>query len=113
MEKALKGRVICGTSIGRVDPVLAASTTSASPAKYKAWDKTKMARALTAVTKEGMTVRQAATHYGLPKFTLGDRASGRVVTGTTSGRATYLDQEEEEELVKFLLQRSETNKCSF
>ena len=107
MEQALKGRVIRGTSVGRVDPVLAASTTSARPAKYKVWDETKMASALTAITKEGMTVRQAATHFRLPKSTLGDRVSGRVVTGTTSGPATYLDQEEEEELVKFLLRCSE------
>ena len=107
MEQALKGRVIRGTSVGRVDPVLAASTSSVRPSKYKAWDETKMARALMAVTKEGMTVRQAATHYGLPKSTLGDRVSGRVVTGATSGPATYLDQDEEEELVKFLLRCSE------
>ena len=83
MEHALKGRVIRGTSVGRVDPVLAASTTSARPAEYKVWDETKMARALTAVTK-GMTVRQAATHFGLPKSTLGDRVSGRVVTRTSN-----------------------------
>ena len=68
MEHALKGRVIRGTSVGRVDPVLTASTTSARPAKYKVWDETKMARALTAVTKEGMTsgnsLRTAQVHIG-------------------------------------------------
>ena len=51
----------------------------------------------------GMTVRQAALHFGVPKSTLGDRMSSRVLPGATSGTKAYLTSEEEEELVKFLL----------
>ena len=39
--------------------------------------------------------------------TLGDRVSGKVLTGATSGPRTYLDRSEEEELVQFLLRCSE------
>ena len=58
-----------------------------------------MAAALKAVIEDGMSVRGAAEYYGVPKSTLGDRVSGRVLPGVTSGRCTYLSHEEEEELV--------------
>ena len=54
-----------------------------------------------------MTIRQAALHYGIMKSTLDDRVSGRVLTGATSGPQTYLDEQEEKELVQFLLRSSE------
>ena len=69
------------------------------PPKYKAWDNTNMGRALSAVTKEDMTIRQAAFHYGVLKSTMGDRVSGRVLTGATSSPETYPDEEEEKELL--------------
>ena len=59
-----------------------------------------MARALASVTKGGMTVREAALHYGVPRSTLGDRVSGKVLTGAVSGPQMYLDEEEEKELVQ-------------
>jgi len=62
-----------------------------------------MKKAITACTMRGMTVRQGALHFGVPKSTLGDRISGRVLPGATSGPKAYLTSEEEEELVKFLL----------
>ena len=62
-----------------------------------------MARALNAVTKEGISIREAAIKFGVPKSTLGDRASGRVLSGATSGPKTYLDSSEEDELVQFLI----------
>ena len=51
----------------------------------------------------GMGIREAAARFGVPKSTLGDRVSGRVVMGSTSGPKPYLSTEEEDELVKFLL----------
>ena len=50
-----------------------------------------------------MTIRQAAVVYGVLKSTLGDRISGRVMEGANSGPQTYLEPEEEKELVIFLL----------
>ena len=61
-----------------------------------------MSRALVAVTKESMTIRQAAVHYKVPKSTLGDQVSGSVLIGATSSTQTYLDADEEEQLVQFL-----------
>lgn len=41
--------------------------------------------------------------YGVTKSTLGDRVSGRVTHGTVSGPPKYLSEQEEEELVRFIL----------
>lgn len=38
----------------------------------------------------------------MPNSTIGDRVSGRVLPGATSGPCTYLTSEEEKELVTFL-----------
>jgi len=50
-----------------------------------------------------MAIRQAALRFGVPKSTLGDRISGRVLPGASCGPKGYLTPEEEEELVNFLL----------
>ena len=52
---------------------------------------------------DGASVRRAAIEYGVPKSTLGDRVSGRVTHGVLSGPPKYLSEEEEEELVRFIL----------
>ena len=62
-----------------------------------------MELAVSACVNEGMTIRQAACHFGVPKSTLGDRISGRVVLGAKSGPKPYLSTEEEDELMHFLL----------
>ncbi len=72
------------------------------PAQYKEWRPDSMVAAMKAVIEKGMSVRQAAQLYDVPKSTLGDRISGRVLPGATSGPPTYLSSEEEEELVTFL-----------
>ena len=61
-----------------------------------------MDRALIAVISEGMGIRRAANQFNVPKSSLGDRVSGRVVPGTNSGPPRYLTMAEESELVQFL-----------
>ena len=62
-----------------------------------------MQKALDAVKLQGLSVRRAAEEYDIPKSTLHDRVSGRVLTGVCSGPPKYLtDEEEEEELETFL-----------
>ena len=61
-----------------------------------------MSRAFIAVVSEGMSVRKAASEYNVPKSSLADRVSGRVMPGTKSGPPMYLTVSEETELVQFL-----------
>ena len=49
-----------------------------------------------------MSIRRAAEVYSVPKSTLGDRISGRVLPGCKSCPPSYLSFEEEVELVRFL-----------
>ena len=103
-RRELNDRLIQGSNVG--DPAashFSHAVVSSRPVRYKSWDEAKMDQALKAVTKEGKSIREAALHFGVPKSTLGDRVSGRVITGATSGPRAYLDRGEEEELVQFLL----------
>lgn len=52
-------------------------------------------------------MRRAALEFKIPRSTLNDRISGRVLPGAVSGRPKYLSNDEEKELVRFL------QKCSF
>jgi hypothetical protein len=65
-----------------------------------------MIKALTAV-ENGMKIRHASELYGVPKSTLHDRVTGKVQHGTRPGPSAYLTEEEEEELVEFLLRCAE------
>ena len=76
------------------------------PTLYKQWTPGRMNSALKAVIEERDSVRAAAQKFNVPKSTLGDRVSWRVLPGATSGRDTYLSVEEEEELVRFLCRSS-------
>ena len=64
-----------------------------------------MAYAVKAVI-DGSSIRRAAEAYDVPRSTLGDRISGCVVPGSTSGPSKYLNTQEEE-FVQFLID------CSF
>ena len=55
-----------------------------------------------AVIKDDMSICQASEKHHWPKSTLGDTVSGWVLPGATSGTASYLTSEEEEELVTFV-----------
>jgi len=72
------------------------------PTKLKQWSEEVMEKAVNAVLNNGMSVRRAALEYDVPKSTLGDRISGRVIPGSSSGPRKILNTEEEEELVAFV-----------
>ncbi len=61
-----------------------------------------MEKALQAYTAGEMTLREASMQFGVPKSTLHDRVSGRVQTGAPPGAPKYPDDEEEEELVRWM-----------
>ena len=54
-----------------------------------------------AAPKKVNSIRGTDESYGIPKSTLHDRVSGKVVFGAKSGPPAYLN-EEEEEIVSFL-----------
>ena len=58
---------------------------------------------MNAVISDGVSIRRAAEDYGIPKSTLGDRISGRILPGSSSGPRKLLTTEEED-LVAFLRQ---------
>ena len=50
-----------------------------------------------------MSARHIVEEYGVPKSTLQDRVSGHLLPGTKSGKKRYLDDDEEKELLDFLM----------
>ena len=82
------------------------SSAATRPMLYKQWTPGRMNSALKAVVEEHESVRAAAQKFNVPKSTLGDRVSGRVLPGATSGPNTYLSIDEEKELVRFLCRSS-------
>ena len=70
---------------------------------YKEWTYDQMDKAIQAVIDNGISIRQAAEEFNVPKSTLGDQISGRTLHSVKSGRSKYLSDEEEDILVKFLL----------
>ena len=52
--------------------------------------------------RDGMSVRRAAEEYNIPRSTLHDHVSGKVLAGSKSGPGSYLNASEEEDLVNFL-----------
>ena len=76
------------------------------PKKLRQWDDESMVSAMNAVANGELGINRAALEFGVPKTTLKDRLSGRVVHGTNIGLKPYLNHEEEQELVDFLV------KCS-
>ena len=70
--------------------------------KYKRYDCDKLQGALHAIASKELSVRHAATIYGIPKSTLWDHSSGHIM-GSRSGPPGYLTLEEESILEKFLV----------
>ncbi len=55
------------------------------PHTYKLWDEQRMAKAVHGVIVDKMSIRQTSLQFGVPKSTLGDRASGLIKPGAVSG----------------------------
>jgi len=73
------------------------------PAKLCTWSNHSMLQAMAAVKDGSMGINMAAIAHGVPRTTLKDRLSGRVIHGTKMGPKSYLTREEEKELVDFLV----------
>ena len=58
---------------------------------------------MTAVEREGASLRQASEMFAIPRSTLHDHVSGRIEHGALPGPNPYLTKEEEKELVSFLV----------
>ena len=72
------------------------------PLRYKSWNAENMMRAIKAVQKNQCTIRETSEIYKVPKSTLHNRISGKVIHGTCSGPECYLTDTEENSLIKFL-----------
>ena len=69
---------------------------------YRRWDDINMENAVKAV-EQCESIRRAAEIFSIPKSTLHDRLTGKVLFGARSGPDPYLTCEEEEELASFLI----------
>ena len=76
------------------------------PKKHKLWSNESMVEAMNVVKDGRMGINRAALEFAVPRTTLKDRIAGRVEHGTRVGPKPYLTEDEEKELVNFLL------KCS-
>ena len=85
----------------------AAVSVCEAPKKRKQWTSETMLSAIAAV-KNGMSVGRASVIHGVPRSTLHDRISGRVVHGTKSGPLPYLSHQEEDEFSKFIEETAKT-----
>ncbi len=65
-----------------------------------------MTAAIDAVLKQRLSGNWAADIHGVPRSTLKDRLSGRVIHGTNPGPRPYLTKDEESELSDHLLTAS-------
>ena len=69
----------------------------------KQWSDVQMKAALESVIKDGLSQNRAADLHGVPRSTLKDRLSGRVIHGTNPGPQSYLSSSEELELAALLV----------
>ena len=83
------------------------SDASHEKGSYKQWSEASMSAAIRAVLQDNISVRRASELYNIPRSTLADRITGRVLPGAKSGPPKILTDEEEEELVSFLCRLSD------
>ena len=95
-ERVIKSKSTCG--------IVDTSTATISRGVYKGWKEDNMVRAVDSVLKKDTSIRKAAKEYDIPKSTIADRISGRVLMGAVSGPNRYLNAQQEEELVHFLIE---------
>ena len=60
------------------------------PLSRKLWSEERMEKAVEAVNCDGVSVRRAAADYNIPKSTLYDRLSGKVLPGSVCEAPKYL-----------------------
>ncbi len=75
----------------------------------KKWTDSEMLSAIEDV-KLGTSCNQAADAHGVPRSTLKDRVSGRVVHGVSPGPVPYLSTEEEALLADYLFKSCKTRR---
>lgn len=73
------------------------------PAKLRAWSDESMLQAMEAVKSSKSGINQAALDFGVRKTTLKNRLSGIGLPMEQTGPKPYLTQEEESELVSYLV----------
>ena len=95
---SLSGRVFKSSTVSFTH---SGTTVSTRPLKYREYTQSHLEQACKAV-REGLSVRRAAEEYQIPKSTIQDHISGKVLSGSKSGQR-YLSEQEEEELVTFIL----------
>ena len=95
----LSRRIIKSTQRFYKSPTKSASTRG----KYHAWGQTDLEKAMHAKLS-GLSYRRSAAMYGIPTTTLYDHMSGKVEVGAQPGPKRYLNDEEEEELARFLVE---------
>ena len=107
MSKVIKSRARTRRSRNKENKENELPTTehksSNRPAKLRSWSDVSMLRAMEAVKDGSMGVNRAALEHGVPQTSLKDRLAGRVIHGTKIGPKPYLTNEEEKELVNFLV----------
>ena len=96
----LKNRVFRSTTL------IVAPLVTERPIEYRTWDRDSMEMACREVREGRLSIRRAAESFSVPRSTLGDRVSGKVCEGSHSGPTRYLTDEEEAELVHFLVESS-------
>ena len=83
-------------------PMLLVSVKRIGHGNIRFWNAESMAKAIAAVQKTECMIREASEIYKVPKLTLHDRISRKVIHGTCSGPERYLTDTEEIGLIKFL-----------
>ena len=73
------------------------------PKKLRQWNDDAIRCTVEAVTEGKLGINRAGLEFNVPRTTLKDRISGRVIHESNMGPKTYLTNEEEKELMDFLL----------
>ena len=76
------------------------------PTKLKQWKDEQMRKAMDAVINGELGVNRAALEFGVPKTTLKDIISRKLIYGSNPGPVPFLTPQEEEQLVNFLFECS-------
>ena len=98
----LKERILKSKSAGCA--VVDTSTATVSRGVYKRWNEDNMVRAVDSILNKRSSIRQAGKEYDIPKSTIAGRICGRMVMGAVSGPVKYLNAQQQEELVHFLIE---------